>query len=243
MNNISENKKIKVIVADDHPVFRNGMAVALKRMKFISKAAMASNGEDVISLLENDAHDLVLMDIRMKPMDGIETTSIIQKRFPEVKVIALSMYDDVRNVTGMFENGAKGYLLKNADSEEIETAIMEIMNGGNYYSKDISTILLNHVNQLEKGKKEHEESPYHKQKLREVIFLISYELTSEEIGKVLSLATRTIDDYRKEILNMTNSRNTVGIVKYALTNYIDQDKELITKFKKFLGKKNRNKNK
>ncbi len=90
-----ESNGIKVIVTDDHPIYRDGMAGALKRMKLISKISIAANGEEVLSLLEHDNHDLVLMDIGMKPMDEIEATYIIQKRFPGVKVIALSMSDDV----------------------------------------------------------------------------------------------------------------------------------------------------
>jgi len=231
------SERINIIVADDHPVFREGMAGALKRMKMISKISMATNGHEVIKLLEYFPYDLVFMDITMKTMDGIETTRIIQKQFPSVKVIALSMHDDARNVIGMFEKGASGYLLKNVGAEEIELAIQTVRNGEKYFSKEVSEVLLAHIGKHKSGNAVHEESSFHRQRIREIIFLISYELTSVEIGNAVSLATRTIDDYRKEILTMTNSRNTAGIVKYALANNIDQDMELRTKFKSSLVKK------
>ena len=236
MGNAFTTETIKVIVADDHPVFRDGMAGALGRMKPISKISMAANGMEVLSLLEHDNHDLVLMDIGMKPMDGIETTDIIRKRFPHVKVIALSMSDDVRSVTRMFEKGASGYLLKNADTEEIEAAIRAVMKGEQYFSKEVSGILLNHVNNLKQSKASAEVSNYHKQRLREIIFLICHELTTAEIARALSLSERTIDDYRVEILKTTFSRNSAGIVKYAIANGIDQDAELKYKFGKVLEK-------
>lgn len=229
-----DNEKIKVIVADDHPVFRNGMANALKRMKLISKISMAGNGQEVISLLEHEAHDLVLMDIRMGTMDGIEATSLIRKKFPAVKVVALSMHDDVRSVIGMFEKGACGYLLKNADVDEIEKAIRTVKNGGKYFSKEVSSVLLDNMSKPKQDPDAQLESTFHKQRIREIIFLISHELTSAEIGEAISLAHRTIDDYRKEILALTKSRNTAGIVKYAVLNNIDQDPELKRKFNRVL---------
>ena len=129
-------------------------------------------------------------------------------------------------------------MLKNADTEEIEIAIRKVMSGDKYFAKEISGILLNHINNLKLTKESNEVSSFHKQRLREIIFLISYELTSPEIAKVLSLSDRTIDDYRIEILKATSSRNTAGIVKYALANNIDQDAELKNKFSKILNKKN-----
>ncbi len=141
------------------------------------------------------------------------------------------MSDDVRSVTRMFENGASGYLLKNAATEEIEIAIRKVLNGEQYFAKEISGILLNHVNSINLNKDKYEESGFHKQRIREIIFLISQELKSAEIAKVLSLSDRTIDDYRVEILKTTFSRNTAGIVKYAISNNIDQDSDLRRKFK------------
>lgn len=129
-------------------------------------------------------------------------------------------------------------MLKNADTEDIELAIRKVMNGEKYFSKEISGILLNHISNVKLAKETNEVSGFHKQRLREIIFLISYELTSPEIAKALSLSDRTIDDYRIEILKTTSSRNTAGIVKYALTNNIDQDAELKNKFSKILNKKN-----
>ncbi len=230
MNNTTDPLHLKVIVADDHPVFRSGVEGALKRMKFISKISSAANGVEVIKLLERCQYDLVLMDIQMNPMDGIDTTKLIQKKFPTTKVIALSMYEDERRVVGMLEQGAAGYLLKNADSEEIELAIKEVMRGGQYFSKEVSGVLVKHLNQM---KEVSDETPFHKERIREIIFLISHEFTSAEIGDAISISERTVDDYRKDILKMTNSRNSAGIAKYAVSQ-IDKDVLLLKKFRKIL---------
>ena len=228
------SQKISIIVADDHPVFRQGLAEALKRMKPISKVTMVSDGEEVISLLHHQLYDLVLMDIGMTQMNGLGATRIISENFPSVKVIALSMHDEAHWIIEMFKNGAMGYLLKNADVEEIEMAVTTVHNGGRYFTKDIAHVLLNHLGKPEPAHESHEPSNFHKQRIREIMFLIAHELTSVEIGNAISLAPRTIDDYRKEILSLTKSRNTAGITKYVLVNKIDQDHELKNKFRKVL---------
>lgn len=228
--------KNKIIVADDHPVFRSGMEMTLKQMKFVSKIAGASNGIDVLALLKKERFDLVMMDINMKPMDGMDTTQAIMKNFPEVKVIALTMRDDIKSAIKMFELGAAGYLLKNEPPVEIEVAIKLVMEGGKYISLQIRSEFMDNLVK-QKSERLPYTTAYHQQKLREIIFLISNQFTSPEIANLISLATRTIEDYRKEILVLTKSHNTAGIVKYAIANNIDQDPSLFLKFKAALEKK------
>jgi len=228
--------KIKIIVADDHPVFTSGMELVLKQMKIVSKISIASNGVEVMTLLNKHPYDLVMMDLSMKPMDGIDTTQAIMKNFPEVKVIALTMRDDVKSVFEMFELGATGYLLKNESPNEIEVAIKQVMEGAKYISLLIRTPFLDYLVK-QKSAKIIGSTVYHQQKLREIIYLISNQFTSAEIADTISLATRTIEEYRKEILLLTKSHNTAGIVKYAIANNIDQDPSLFLKFKAVLEKK------
>jgi len=228
--------RINIIVADDHPVFVSGMVLILKQVKTISKISVASNGVEVMSLLNKNKYDLVMMDINMKPMDGLDTTQAIMKNFPQVKVIALTMRDDVKSAIEMFELGATGYLLKNENPDEIEIAIKQVMEGAKYISQLIRSSFLEYLIKL-KSLKPTNTTVYHQQKLREIIYLISNQFTSAEIADTVALATRTIEDYRKEILLLTKSHNTAGIVKYAIANNIDQDPSLFLKFKSALEKK------
>lgn len=229
--------KIKLIIADDHPLFRRGMETAVKSMPCISKVSQASNGEDVIKLLAHEHYDIVLMDIRMAPMDGVKATEIITAKYPKTKVIAISMYDDEKSILAMLDNGAVGYLIKNADRDEVEDAISEVMCGHTFFSKQVSEVLYQKRSQTIKEKLSAPKIvPLNKERLREVVFLICHEFTSEEIADILCLSTRTIETYRSRILGLTKSRSTAGIVKYSLDNGILNDPILKRKFAKALTK-------
>jgi len=230
--------KIKIIIADDHPVFRSGLEMALKTMNFVSKVSQAANGEEVLKLLDHEAYDVILMDIKMSPMDGIQTTEVIRTRHPDAKVIALSMHDDEKIILEVLEKGASGYLIKNADRKEIEEAIKYIMEGHQYFSKPVSEILLKELNRRKASKTSlANEEIMLKERFRDIIFLICHELTNVEIGDALCLSGRTIEDYRKKILESTESRNIFGLVKYAISHGIMEDPELEKKFQKNLKKK------
>src|ERR1041385_5304155 len=138
MNSKNSSSRYKVIIADDHQFFRDGFEIALKQIDEVKKIAHASNGKEVLKLLKNDTYDLVFMDIKMPEMNGIETTKEIEMHYPHVKVIALSMYDDRKNVIEMFNSGARGYIIKNTDSKEIETAIKKVMEGEHYFADNVA---------------------------------------------------------------------------------------------------------
>ena len=123
------NQTIKLIIADDHPVFRDGLYGVLKRQDFISKISQASDGTEVIRFLESENYDVVLMDIKMLPMNGVQATEIIRNRFPEVKIIALSMFGEERFINEMITKGASGYLLKNSNKSEIVQASKGVVRG------------------------------------------------------------------------------------------------------------------
>ncbi len=233
----SQTDKIKLIIADDHPVFRGGMEGVIKNIHFVSKVSQAAHGDEVIRLLEHEHYDLVLMDIKMSPMNGLETTEIIKSRYPKTKVIAMSMHDDEKNILNILEKGAQGYLIKNADKEEIKEAITEVIAGRKYFSKEVARVIYQKLIHGEKdslhGKPD---DPLQKERLREIVFLICNELTNQQIADVLFLSKRTIEDYRKQILETTKSKNIVGVVKYAVSVGILEDQELKKKFGEILEK-------
>ena len=118
---------ITVGIADDHKIFRKGVILSLRQYTNISFVFEAENGEELLKELETTQHDVVLMDLRMPGKDGIETTKEVSKKYPDVRVLILTMFEDERFVSHLMENGANGYMLKNADPSEIKKAIMEVM--------------------------------------------------------------------------------------------------------------------
>jgi DNA-binding NarL/FixJ family response regulator len=222
----------KIIIADDHPIFRGGLNSILKKMSFISKVSEAADGNAVLDLLKKEHHDVVLMDIGMQPMGGIEATEIIASAYPNTKVIALSMHDDERHIVAMIDSGASGYLLKNADKDEIEEALRKVISGKKYFSKEVSTLLVEYYQQ------KLEPDTLKDEKVREEIFLICNEFSSQEIGEILFQSTRTIEKHRRKIHHLTDTKNLLGLLKYAMENKILTDEELNLKFAKALaGKK------
>jgi DNA-binding NarL/FixJ family response regulator len=232
MTNAAE--KFKIIVADDHPIFRAGIKSALKGVSFIDKITEAANGKEVIKLLDNEAYDLVLMDIKMAPMNGIETTEVISKRHPTTKVIALSMHSEQDYIVEIFEKGASGYLIKNADKAEIENAIKVVLNGGQYYSKEVSQTLLTHLHRLRNPP---DFDTIQKDRIKDITYLICHEFSNQEIGELVFLSPRTIEGYRGQIYKATKTNSLVGLIKFALENKLLDDEELKKKFAKALANK------
>ncbi len=206
---------VNLILADDHAIFRTGLATILKRTGVVDKILHAENGLEVLELLKNnDNIQVIVMDIRMPLMDGIETTRKVRKDNKEIKIIALSMMDDRASVNQMFKMGANGYLLKNTNKLELQDAIEQVMLNNRYFGQEVSDILFKadfQVN-VSKGKPIAELSPREK----EVLKLVCLEYSTKEISEILNLAEKTIEHIRKSLLEKTQSKNIAGLVWYAL---------------------------
>jgi DNA-binding NarL/FixJ family response regulator len=176
------------------------------------------------------------MDIKMPSMDGLEATEIISKRFPNTKVIALSMHDDEKNIFEMISKGAVGYLIKNADKEEVEKAIREVMIGRPYFSNQVSQILFEQITHKMQPSPSNE--ILKNDRYREIMFLIGHEFNREEIADAVCLSPRTVENYRRQIIEQTQSKSIVGLVKYIIEKGLLQDAVLKKKFAKILAKKN-----
>ena len=141
---------IKVAIADDHKIFRKGVILSLRPFTNIKFVLEAENGDELINQLPGVEPDVILMDLRMPGKDGIETTKLVSKQYPHIHVIVLSMYEDERFVSHMMENGANGYLLKNAEPQEIRRAIMEVHEKGYYLNNFVNRILLKKAHSKQK---------------------------------------------------------------------------------------------
>jgi len=208
--------QIKVVIADDHEIFRDGMKLTLQKADNIQLLGEASDGKELIKQIEALNPDVVITDIKMPGMDGVEATKIIKQQFPGIAVIALSMFDDEELILEMLEAGALGYLLKNSDKFEITDAVESVHDGKPYYCKftsgKLAKLIALNRDKKEKKKKEADFS----EKEIDIIKLICREHTNKEIAEKVFLSSRTVEGYRMKILEKLNAKNTVGIVVEAI---------------------------
>jgi DNA-binding NarL/FixJ family response regulator len=219
-----KKQKFNLLIVDDHPVLREGVASVLKGHVKISSVKEANNGGEALALLEKGDIDIVLLDIKMEPLNGIETMTEINNRFPEIKVIVLSNYSDKKLILQMMKLGVAGYLLKKVDKEEIKNAVNAIVNGSTFFPPEISKVISENLEEIDReNTNANHINKDHLGKLHEIIYLLYLEKTTAEIAEILFLSKRTIEDYRLEILKMTKSKNIVGVIKYALAHGIVED--------------------
>ena len=211
-------RNIKVAIADDHNMFRKGMMSLLKDYKGMKVVIEAGNGKELLAALKYTPCDVVLMDIEMPEMDGIEATERALSRYPELKVLVMSQYDEQNLILHVVDKGAHGYLLKTADPEEVEQAIRNVMTNGYHNSEVLTKALFN----KEKNKKQQKALKGKKVKLSvrelEVLKFIIKGLTTVKIAKKLFLSTRTIETHRSALLKKTGSLNVAELVAYAIRN-------------------------
>ncbi len=224
-------RDLSIIIADDHPVLRNGLRNILEREAFVIKVDEAENGQEVVNLLQSVHYDIVLMDIRMTPMCGLQTTKIIQDKYSNTKVIAFSMFNDTRYVKEMKDAGACGYLLKSASKSEIINAIQIVSSGGHFFcegTQNSTSNILNTNSQKENGIKANN--------LREIIYLLCLGKINKEIAAILDLSPRTVEKYRNDISDKLVIKNIAGIIRYGIEQGILDDEALKIKFAKYSSK-------
>jgi DNA-binding NarL/FixJ family response regulator len=206
---------IRLIITDDHPVIRDGIKTILTNEKDIELINCASSGDELLKLLETTSVDVILMDINMPGLNGVETTRLVKKEYPAIKVIIFSQYDEKRFIKQSLKSGANGYLLKNAASRELLDAIRMVHAGGMFLSEDLPNIF---------GEKSKPRSNYLFPELtnREIDVLkeICREKNTAEIAETLFLSPNTIETHRANLLLKVGVKNTAGLVKWAVENEI-----------------------
>ncbi|MCL3778833.1 response regulator transcription factor [Prolixibacteraceae bacterium JC049] len=213
------SKKIDVVIADDHSLFRKGMRAILDDFSCVSNIYEAANGRELIDLLKvtEPIPDVVLLDLKMPIMDGIEATEIIKEQFPSVKIIVLSMQDDERFILHLIEKGVSGYLFKNADPKEVEESLVAVIDRNFYFNEEMSQIVYKSFLKKQKLKELHEKVAFSDKEL-DVLTYLCQEYTAAEIGEKMQLSPRTIEGYRKNLMYKTGSKNLAGLVVYAIKN-------------------------
>ncbi|MBO9154380.1 response regulator [Chitinophaga sp. GCM10012297] len=211
---------IKVAIADDHKIFRSGVINTLTPYENINVVFEAEDGEHLLQIMQEQQPDVILMDLKMPKMDGIQATIKVREKYPQVKIIILTMYEDDNFIVHLVENGANAYLLKNSEPEEIYEAICTTFDKGFYFNENVNLALLKKV--LHKNKQQFKPTFKNEVQLSdrelEVLKLICNEYTTQEIADQIYLSSRTVEGLRQKLLEKLSVKNTVGLVLYAFRN-------------------------
>ncbi len=218
---MSQQPKISIAVADDHALFRRGMVSLLNNMNDdFAVVIEAPNGQELIDALPAKMPDVILMDLQMPVLDGIRATEQIKKTYPHVKVIVISMHDEDQFVTRLMELGANGYLLKDADPDEVEKAIYTVVKEDYYYGAFLIKVMHNRFTQ----------KPLRREQTKlllpvdlsdrelEILTLICEGYTTPQIADKLFISTRTVEGHRNRLMEKTGTKNVAGLVAWAVRN-------------------------
>jgi DNA-binding NarL/FixJ family response regulator len=213
-------KPIKIAIADDYTIYRDGLKIGLTQDENLEVMLEAADGEDLIKGIETDMPDVIIMDLKMPIMDGMEATKVIKKKYPDMKILVVTMYDDEKFVIHLMEIGANGYLLKNAEAEEIRKAIYSVHETGYYFNNIVSNALLKKLVMKGNIKPSFKEGVELTEREQDVLKLICAEKTANEMGQQLFLSPRSVEGIRQRLIDKVGVRNTAGLVMFAVKNGI-----------------------
>jgi DNA-binding NarL/FixJ family response regulator len=216
--------KIKLFLVDDHKMIREGLKTFLSDNPDFEIIAEAENGQDCLDQLKNISPDVILTDLNMPVMDGLELTKSVKSEYPEIKIIALTMMGESQHIKQMLAEGAMGYLLKDCSEEELVLAIKNVHDGGTYYSPEVTNIIISNIRKLKPAPKSKVsvEMPLTERE-KEVLYLILKEKNNAEIADELFISVRTVDAHKRNLLDKTGSKNVAGLVLYAVDRNLFDD--------------------
>jgi DNA-binding NarL/FixJ family response regulator len=215
-------RKIKLALCDDHTLFRVGMASILGQIHDFELILEAGNGQELIDRIPRKMPDVVLLDLQMPIMDGTATADYLRENHPLIKIVVVTMHDEDRMVLHLLEKGVSGYLLKDAEADEVEKAIRKVMDEGVYLNEFVSKAMLRKM--TNKTKVDKPAGSFYNSKIilsereKEVLMLICESLSTNEISEKIFLSPRTVEGHRLRILEKTGTKNTAGMVAYAFKN-------------------------
>jgi len=215
---MSNAEQIKVAIADDHKIFRDGIKMALSGKEFLKIIWEAEDGKDLIHKMKIKLPDVLLMDIRMPEMDGINAISILRKEYESIKIIVLTMYDDQEMIARMMEMGANAYLTKTTDPEEIYNAILTCMNDDYYFNELLNKAVLLKLQQKKNTRQFYPNPVTFNEKEISILKLIAQDKTTEEISKEVYLSPRTIETIRQNMKTKVGAKTIAGLVMYGMRN-------------------------
>ncbi len=213
---------IKIAIADDHKIFRDGIKMALASKENLKMIWEAENGKDLMHKIDIKKPDVLLMDIRMPEIDGINAISMLRKEHEDLKIIVLTMYDDQQMISKMMEMGANAYLTKTTDPDEIYEAILTCMNDDFYFNQLVNNAVMGKLMQ-KKNVRHHYGSTVpvaFSEKELKILQLLAEDKTTEEISKIIFLSPRTIETIRQNMKNKVGAKTIGGLITYGMRNKI-----------------------
>lgn len=215
-------KKIKILIADDHSVVRQGLRTLLQSAPEFSVIGEAANGEEAVRLAKARPPDIVIIDISMPKLNGIEATRRIKENNPAAKVLILTIHENEEYVYQMIRAGANGYVLKNADKKELFAAVRAVAGGEHFFSPGISKLIIDEfIKQArEQDAAKQSSAPHLTKRETEILRFIALGLTNKKIAEKLFLSVRTVNTHRTNLMQKLNIHDTAGLVRYAIQNGI-----------------------
>lgn len=216
---MQKTEAVKIIVVDDHNLFRKGIVGLISNFENFNVVYEASNGEELIRYLTpSNCPDIIILDINMPIMDGYETAVIVRKKFPKVKILALSMNDAEETVIKMIKAGTNGYILKDAEPDELKMALLELMRKGFCHTEIVSDALVKSMNSENSILSKNNDVVTLNNREIEFIQHACTELTYKEIADLMYVTPRAVDGYRESVFEKLGVKNRVGLVLYAIKN-------------------------
>lgn len=215
---------MRILIVDDHRLIRDAILSYMEGDPEYQVVGEASHGQEAIKFMESNEVDVVLMDINMPIMDGLQCTKEVLGRWPKVKVLTLSMMSDNQHIKQMMGAGASGYVLKNCSEKELKKAIQTVYAGDTYYSSEVTEVVMNNLLKSKPTKTSHMvvDMPLTDRE-KEVLELIIKEYSNQEIADKLFISPRTVDAHKRNLLEKTGSKNIAGLVMYAINNQLFED--------------------
>lgn len=207
---MNETPSIRVLIADDHLLVVDGLKSCLETIDHIEIVGIAKTGTEALEQAKRLSPDVILMDINMPELNGLDATELLKERSPEVKVLILSMHDNPHYISSAMQNGARGFVLKDVPFQEVVTAIEAVHQGGTYFSSGVTEILLSH-------KIDPDDSPLSTRE-QTVLLLLAEGNTNKHVARQLDISTRTVETHRRNIKQKLDISSTAGLTRYAIEN-------------------------
>lgn len=216
--------RIQVLVVDDHQIIIDGLKSILQDEETVQFAGGANTMQEALDFIAQHPVDVVVMDISMPGHSGIEITQIIKEQHPDIKILALTMHDEIDIIADMIDAGASGYLLKKANMNEVLDAIQTVARGERYLGNKVQDIMMDEFSQRRSTRQQLEyESQLLTPREKEILQLMLREFTNEKIAEKLFISIRTVETHRRNIFTKTNTKNVVGLIKYAMKQGLTQN--------------------
>jgi DNA-binding NarL/FixJ family response regulator len=211
-------KPITIAIADDYKIFREGLKLCFSGDNNLKVLFESDNGEELLEALKTQQPDVIIMDLNMPLLDGMEATKQVRKKYENIKILVVTMYDNDKFIIHLMENGAHGYLLKNAEPKEIIKAIYAVHENGYYFNDFVNKALLKKLVMKNNLKPSFNHNIELTEREQEVLKMICEEKTAAEIGKEIFLSPRSVEGIRTRLIEKVGVRNTAGLVMFAVKN-------------------------